>query len=144
MNDRSAALVQEDESCSLELYEDSLGVPTIGWGTNIKEISQEEADWLFQHRFQAARKAAQSLPFYSELNEPRRAVIENMIYNMGLPRFMTFKQFQAALLRGDWLEAKKQMLYNSAGDDLSPWAKQVGSRATKLAHMIETGDWADV
>ena len=38
-------------------------------------------------------------------------------------------------------EAKKEMLYNSDGSSLSPWAKQVGYRALELAEMMRTGNW---
>lgn len=138
---KSQLLIKSDEACVLKPYRDTLGVLTIGWGTNIESITQAEADYLFESRFNEAVREAKKFSWYDELDEVRQAVIENMIYNMGISRFRGFKQFIAAVNRQDWVEAKRQMLHNSDGSDLSPWAKQVGYRAQRLAEMMLTGNW---
>lgn len=140
---KSAKLTKDHEQCLLRLYRDSLGVWTIGWGTNIESITQAEADYLFESRFNDAVKEAKRFSWYADLNEARQAVIENMIYNMGIGRFKGFQKFIAAVDRMDYQDAKHQMLYNSDGSDLSPWAKQVGYRAQVLAEMMLTGQWME-
>lgn len=137
----SLDLIKKHEACRLTPYRDSIGVLTIGWGTNIEKITQEEADFLLLNRFHEAEESAAKFPWFVRLDEVRQAVIENMIYNMGLSRFLGFKKFIAAVEAGKWEEAKKEMMYNSDGSSLSPWAKQVGYRALELAEMMRTGHW---
>jgi len=55
-----------------------------------------------------------------------------MVFNMGMHTFLGFEKMIAALKRGDYEEARKQMLD-------SKWARQVGDRANRLAKMMEEG-----
>lgn len=69
------------------------------------------------------------------LDEVRFAVIVDMLFNMGLDRFSTFKKFLAAAERGAYENASLEMLD-------SKWAGQVKTRATRLAGMMFQGVWA--
>jgi lysozyme len=59
-----------------------------------------------------------------------------MLFNLGYGGVMKFGKFIAALTIGDYDEAADQML-----DSL--WAKQVKTRAVRLAKMMRTGEDAD-
>ena len=79
---------------------------------------------------------AQCLMFdwYHDLCPARQAVIENMIFNLGLTRFRGFKKMIKAIEDYDYLEAAKQMLD-------SKWSRQVGNRSIELAEMMSSGEW---
>ena len=58
----------------------------------------------------------------------------DMAFNMGVPRLCKFKNMWAAVEAGDFDTASIEMLD-------SRWARQVKSRATKLAEAMKTGEF---
>ncbi|PNH90251.1 lysozyme [Vibrio diazotrophicus] len=127
-------LIKKHEGLRLKPYRCSSQKITIGYGRNLQDngISQEEADTLLQHDLNSAIKEAESLPFFVSLNEPRQAVIVDMVFNMGLPRFCMFKKMIAAIECEHWHVAAHEMLN-------SRWARQVGKRANTLSEMMRLG-----
>jgi len=132
MNSALLDALKRDEGCRLKPYKDSLGIWTIGYGHNLESrgISQAVADQiLLEDATIAEQNTLVAWPWAKNLDEPRRNVLVNMVFNMGLERVRGFKQFLAALEHGDNEAAASHML-----DSL--WAKQVGARATRLANVI--------
>lgn len=115
-------------------YKCSAGKLTIGVGRNIEEngISHAEAMFMLQNDIRRCTKEAQtSIPEFDTFSPIRRMVIIDMIFNMGLPRFMKFNRLLSALAKRDWDWAANEMLD-------SDWAKQVHGRATELALMMRS------
>ena len=129
-----AALIARDEGCRLRLYADSLGVPTIGYGRNLRDkgISPSEAALLRDHDMDDAEREAAAFPWFASLSERRQLVVLSMLYNLGLPRFVGFRRMIAALQRFDYQTAADEMLD-------SVWARQVKARADRLAMMMRDG-----
>lgn len=122
------------EGLRLKPYRDTVGKLTIGVGRNLDDngISAEEAMLMLDADIVDHSREAQKLPVFVKLDMVRQDVLIDMTFNLGLPRLQGFKKFLAALEARDWPQAAKEMLD-------SKWATQVGSRATELARMIETG-----
>lgn len=115
-------------------YQDTEGVWTIGYGTNLQELKITPAlarVWL-REKLAEAEQEAKSNGYLDGLNRARRNVVIEMIYNLGLPRFQTFRKFLAALRARNWNQAADEMLD-------SKWARQVGRRADRLANLMRTG-----
>lgn len=115
-------------------YQDTEGVWTIGYGTNLQELKITPAlarVWL-REKLAEAEQEAKSNGYLDGLNRARRNVVIEMIYNLGLPRFQTFQRFLAALRARNWNQAADEMLD-------SKWARQVGRRADRLANLMRTG-----
>ncbi|PNH91344.1 glycoside hydrolase family protein [Vibrio diazotrophicus] len=127
-------LIKKHEGLRLTPYRCSSQKISIGWGRNLQDngITLEEAETMLQHDVGTAIKEAESLPFFASLNEPRQAVIVDMIFNLGLPRFGMFKKMIAAIEKEHWHVAADEMLN-------SRWARQVGKRAQTLSEMMRTG-----
>ena len=79
---------------------------------------------------------ARQYDWYDGLNEPRKAVIVSMIFNLGFPRFNKFVNTIGFLEDGLWEEASEEMLN-------SKWAHQVGNRAIMLSRQMATGEWQE-
>ena len=131
--------IKRHEGFESKPYEDSVGVLTIGYGTNIQDgITPAEAAVLLAMRLNGVTtELVNNLPAIEgevSLNEPRLAVLINMAYNLGMPRLLTFKKMFAALAEGDFETASIEMLD-------SKWAKQVKGRAVELALQMRTGEW---
>jgi lysozyme len=73
-------------------------------------------------------------PWYTQLNEPRQAVLIGMCFQMGINRVLKFVNTLAAMRDGRYADADDGMC-------LSQWAKQTPKRAKKLARQMSTGEW---
>lgn len=134
LRDQFRVLIGTDEGCRLTVYLDTRGVPTIGYGRNLRDkgISPAEAAYLRDNDIADAERDCQTLPWFGGLSDARQLVILSMVYNMGLGTVQTFRRMIAALQRFDYDSAADEML-------LSEWAHQVGARAHRLAEMMRHG-----
>lgn len=117
-------------------YEDSVGLISIGWGRNLdgKGLSLKECQLLLSNDLHDAMQDAASLPYWEQLCGARQMVVVDMIFNLGLTRFLKFPKLNAALAAGDILQVAHEMKD-------SKWYTQVGSRARKLRRIMLTGVW---
>ena len=134
--DRMIEQIKRHEGVKLKPYHCTAGKLTIGVGRNIEDngISEREADFLLMNDLSAMADAAKSYEWYAGLNEPRKAVIINMLFNLGQPRFDKFVNTKQFLADGMYEEAAEEMLN-------SKWARDVGRRAEELSQQMATGDW---
>lgn len=127
-------MIKSHEGYRPYVYYDSLGFPTGGYGHAFLDrspISHDVALLLFEEDFSLAVEDYNKLDL--QLDSVRRAVVIDMLFNLGLTRFRGFRKTIKALRRGDYDTAAKEMLD-------SKWAKQVKSRAFRLARMMKTGE----
>jgi lysozyme len=139
MTDTDRELLIEDvkaaEGYRARAYQDSVGVWTIGYGTNLQdlEIDRETAERWCLDKLEIAEAECQSAFVWFEHLTPRRQrVLVEMTYNLGMTRLRGFHQTLAAIRAGDYDRAASQMLQ-------SLWARQVGKRAIRLANMMREG-----
>ena len=148
----------EHEGLVLTVYQDSLGIDTIGIGRNLEDrgISKEELDHMdipsmavvYEHGITEAdarylaendvqiveEELVRSHPCVDKLDSVRQLVLMDMAFNMGVPRLCKFKNMWNAIHNEDFPNAAKEMLD-------SRWAIQVKSRATKLANAMHNGEF---
>lgn len=118
-------------------YRDDIGCLTIGVGHNLDAhgISKAVSALMLDEDIERVKAALMvRTPWYIALPEPRRAVLENMAFNMGTGGLMGFRKMLACLQAGDYAGAAVEMLE-------SKWAGQVGDRARRLAEQMRTGTW---
>lgn len=117
-------------------YKDSQGFLSIGYGRCLDKngISQEEANGMLATDIQSCIGEAQTQPWWPHVadNDARSRACLEMLYNLGLGGFSTFKDAIQCLCNDD---------FNGAGVNFlqSLWAKQIGARSEILAKMIMTG-----
>ena len=128
--------VQDAEGWRPKAYQDSVGVWTVGYGTNLQELIIDTtlgARWLAEGLASAEREAERAFPWYAEASPRRQRAIVELIYNMGLPRLLGFRDTLAACAGGRWHVAAAELLD-------SKWAGQVGpTRANRIAAMLREG-----
>ena len=126
--------IKRHEGCRLKPYKDSEGILTVGYGRNLEAIAftQGEANLMFNNDFARAKRHAEVFLTYEFLNEARRGVLIEMIFQMGPSRVNNFKKFLAASLRGDYESAHDEMLD-------SKWHRQTPSRCEELARIFLEG-----
>ena len=117
-------------------YRDTVGKLTVGYGLNLEDrgLSESEARFLLDNEIDRINLLlGRKYPWYNTLTPYRRAVCIDMVYNLGEEGFDKFHKLKAALAAGRWREARMEMLN-------SKWATQVGSRATRLADIMQTNE----
>ena len=161
MKYRKEHLLQElvkHEGLRLQVYQDTLGIDTIGIGRNLKDrgISKEELDELdiptIDHVYEYGITEADAMllaendvqiveeellrahPCVEDLDAVRQLVLVDMAFNMGVPRLCKFKKMWNAVHEKKFDIAAKEMLD-------SRWANQVKSRSVKLAHAMHHGEF---
>lgn len=124
------------ESEVLSLYKDSVGILTIGVGHNIEEkgISKAVSRLMLKEDIQSVVDDCRTLAYWDNLDSVRQLVIADMVFNLGLSRFLRFKRMNAALVKEDYVLAAAEMTD-------SKWYKQVGRRASKLRTAMISGEW---
>lgn len=134
--DKLIKQLKKHEGVELKPYKCTSNKLTIGIGRNLEDvgISEHEAEYLLMNDLDTYMTAAKTYDWYAGLNDARKAVIVNMLFNMGQTNFNKFLKMKQALDVGDHAEAAKQMLD-------SRWAKQVKGRSAELSKQMETGKW---
>jgi lysozyme len=135
----------EFEGWKNDAYPDPLtgGAPwTIGVGHTGPEVFQglHWTNELVSNQLDAdiGEKSAQvaaALDWFSRLNEPRRAVLIGMAFQLGIKGLLGFKNTLGAIRDERWATAAEGMRQ-------SLWGKQTPKRVNRLAHQMEIGEWA--
>jgi lysozyme len=123
------------EGLKLRPYRCPAGRLTIGVGRNLQDrgISSSEALYLLDNDIAEIELDLRSrLLVFPELTPVRQRVLIDMAFNLGTAGLFGFRKMLAAITAHDYEAAARHGL-NSA------WAKQVGTRATRLMAMLETG-----
>lgn len=125
--------IKQHEGLRLKPYTDTTGHITIGYGTNISEISEAEAHSLFSLRLmKITEELYKKLPWIKNLSNQRQMALIDMSYNMGVPKLLQFHDMLESIHAGKFEQAAKDMLN-------SRYAKQVPSRANSNAKLIREG-----
>lgn len=155
---RMRAQLVMHEGYKRKRYLDSKGIPSIGIGRNLRAkgfhpaeiamigpgrdldrvgLTDPEIEVLYVNDLgEAIGELDRALPWWRDLDEIRRRVLLDMMFNMGTSTMLEFVNTLAAVRAGRYLEASERMLE-------SLWRQQVGDRALRLAAMMGSGrDWS--
>ena len=124
------------EALKLKPYRCSSDCLTIGVGRNLddKGISERVAMIMLDEDIHdAITDLERNLRYFHDLPECVKEALVNMVFNMGISRFLQFKKTLAYLKQGKYRKAGNECLD-------SRWATQVGYRAVEVAALIKQGD----
>ena len=126
--------IKHHEGFVEHVYDDSLGIPTIGYGFAIKDLVLEE-DLCDEILLRKLRKLGRSVmgkfPFFDSLPPDCKEVLMEMCYQLGVTGVSKFKKALKAMEDGDWEKAADEMLD-------SKWAKQTPRRAKEMSDIIRS------
>jgi len=134
----SIELLKRHEGFRKHPYLCTAGKLTVGYGRNLEAvgISEDEATYLLERDVMWAMAHLRREPYWAGLNEPRQAVLINMVFNLGWAGFSKFRRMLDNVRAGDYGSAAEEMLD-------STWAEQVKGRARELAAIMRTGEWVE-
>ena len=135
------ALIRLAEGYSKKAYKCTEGFWTIGVGHKIKpsdnidlnkEYEDEFLERLFDEDYRTAANGAYDLLEDFDLVKPAaKAIITNMVFQMGVAGVSKFKKMLAALKENNYVAAADAMLD-------SKWYKQTPKRAAELADWMRS------
>jgi len=124
--------IKHHEGFVEHVYDDSLGIPTIGYGFAIKDLVLDEdiaEEILVRKLEKLKRNACSRFNWLEDMPQEVQEVILNMCYQLGVTGVSKFRKAISALQEGEWNEAADEML-----DSL--WAKQTPNRAKELSNIV--------
>lgn len=135
--------LRRDEGVRYVVYLDSVGVPTIGVGHNLKvsplplswtpPLNDQQVNQLLIEDLQKMYAGLnQNLPWWSSLDDVRQRVLCNMAFNIGVNGLLGFHMMLNAVQDGNYETAALDM-------ENSRWFGQVGDRAVRLRDAMSTG-----
>lgn len=131
------SVIIEHEGVRLKPYRDTKGVLTIGVGRNLDDcgISEDEAMFLLNNDLTTCETQLSRYDWYVGLDKVRQGVIIELVFNVGLPKALQFKNMIIAIINENWAGASNELLD-------SAWAKQVGStRSENMASRLLRGKY---
>lgn len=117
--DEASKTIKENEGLVLNLYKCPAGKTTIGYGHNIQDrgISRECAEFIFQEDLNNAIDSCRVIfgdDFFNSLSDCRKIAIVDMMFNLGVNKFLTFKKFIKAIKKRDFEEAVREIIDSKA------------------------------
>jgi len=124
--------IKHHEGFVEHVYDDSLGIPTIGYGFAIKDLVLDEdiAEEILIRKLEKLKRNANSrFQWLEDMPIEVQEVVLNMCYQLGVTGVSKFRKAISALQEGEWDEAANEML-----DSL--WARQTPNRAKELSDIV--------
>lgn len=130
------SMLKRHEGLRLKPYLCTADKLSIGFGRNLDDmgISEDEALYLLQNDIDRCYSELSVFNWFHELDQIRQEALISMLFNLGLPRLLTFKKMIARLMAKEYSQAAEEIIN-------SLYARQVGDRANELAYMIERGEY---
>jgi lysozyme len=128
--------IKEHEGLRLKVYKDIKGNDTIGFGHKLRnnerftEISLDLAEQLLALDIAEAKSDCfQGLSCYQVVNDMRRIVLIELVFNMGLEKLLKFENMLTDL---------DKELYAAAATELlnSDYAREVGDQPGQRAYVL--------
>ena len=128
--------LKRDEGYRQFPYVDTVGKTSIGVGFNLTDVGlyTEEIEFILKNRVLKVQTELSQYVWYTDQDEVRRGVLENMGYNMGVATLLHFPSMIHFFSIKDYVNAAAAM-------EASVWFGQVGPRAVRLKEQTTSGAW---
>lgn len=135
----SKSKIKKEEGFRANPYIDTTGNKTVGAGLNLNDSVTKRIvdrnggnlDRAFDERYQLAQNDARQAHgrYYDAYPQGAKDVAIDMAYNLGLPRYLGFKNHIAAMQGGNWRTASKELMN-------SKYANQNSNRARRNSEAL--------
>ena len=127
--------IAQEEGFSGMMYDCPAGKKTIGYGFNLETtpIPQYIAKLWLKYQISEIEDSLNRYDWYVSMNDNRRIVLIDMVYQMGLNGVLKFKNMIKALENRNYRLAAVEMLDSN-------YAKQTPNRANRNAEIMHQGE----
>ena len=111
--------LKKHEGLVLKPYKCTANKLTIGYGHNIEDngISLSCAEYILIEDIEEAKRnlyAVFSKEFFDDLKDKQKIALIDMMFNLGLSKFLTFKKFIKAVKERNWDKASVEIIHSKA------------------------------
>lgn len=128
--------IKEHEGLKLKLYKCPAGRLTIGYGHNIEDngLSKTACEFILIEDIEEAERNLYAIfgrELYESLKNIQKIALIDMMFNLGIIKFLTFKKFIKAVKDKDWNKASEEVINSRAYE-------QNKRRYKKISEEIKT------
>ena len=133
--DKVFTQLKEHEGLILKPYKCPVGKLTIGYGHNLEDngLSQSVCEYILIEDIEEAKRNLYAIftrDFFDSLSNNQKIALVDMMFNLGMSRFLTFKKFILAVKNKDFIKASAEIINSRA-------YQQNKSRYKKLSEQIK-------
>jgi lysozyme len=127
--------IKEHEGLRLKPYKCPAGRLTIGYGHNLEDngLSKTACEFILFEDIEEAKRNLYTIftrDFFDSLSNNQKIALIDMMFNLGLSKFLTFKKFIKAVKERNWDKASAEIINSRA-------YQQNKSRYKKLSEQIK-------
>lgn len=127
--------IKEHEGLVLKPYKCPAGKLTIGYGHNLEDngLSQSACEYILIEDIEESKRDLYAIftrDFFDSLSDNQKIALVDMMFNLGMSRFLTFKKFILAVKNKDFIKASAEIINSRA-------YRQNKSRYKKLSEQIK-------
>ena len=135
-HDKLSEMIARHEGFRKYPYKCPAGKWTVGYGHNIEDngISEKVASTLLKIDIGIAIKEVYNIiPKLYDYAIPRQHALIDLMFNIGMPAFLTFKKMIKAIKEEDWEKASAELKD-------SKYYRQTRSRSKEIYKILKTGE----
>ena len=111
--------IKEHEGLVLKPYKCPAGKLTIGYGHNIEDngLSKAACEYILIEDIEEAKRNLYAIftrDFFDSLSNNQKIALVDMMFNLGLSRFLTFKKFILAVKQRNFDRASVEIIHSRA------------------------------
>ena len=129
--------IKEHEGLRLFPYKCPAGKLTIGYGHNLEDncLSQSVCEYILIEDIEEAKRnlyAVFTKDFFDTLKDNQKIALIDMMFNLGLSKFLTFKKFIKAVKNKDFIKASAEIINSKAYHQSKHRYKKLSEQIKKL------------
>lgn len=111
--------IKEHEGLRLFPYKCPAGKLTIGYGHNLQDngLSKSACEYILYDDIDEAKRNLKTIfgnEFFENLNDSKKIALIDMMFNLGMVKFLTFKRFIFAVETQNWENASYEIIHSRA------------------------------
>ena len=127
--------IKEHEGLKLFPYKCPAGRLTIGYGHNLQDngLSKSACEYILYDDIDEAKRNLRTIfgnEFFESLKDSKKIALIDMMFNLGMIKFLTFKRFIFAVETQNWENASYEIIHSKAYE-------QNKKRYKKLSEQIK-------
>ena len=111
--------IKEHEGLRLFPYKCPAGKLTIGYGHNLQDngLSKSACEYILYDDIDEAKRNLKTIfgnEFFESLKDSKKIALIDMMFNLGMVKFLTFKRFIFAVETQNWENASYEIIHSRA------------------------------
>ena len=129
--------IKEHEGLVLKPYKCPVGKLTIGYGHNLQDngLSKSACEYILIEDIEEAKRNLYAIftkDFFNTLKDQQKIALIDMMFNLGLSKFLTFKKFILAVKNKDFIKASAEIVNSKAYQQNKRRYKKLSEQIKKL------------